>query len=123
MKTAIYIEDGRTQFVLTPETEIDKKVLEELQSTNLKTYRGEFYGCRGGWTRWSNAFGISYGEHDPNSDRSLIFVIDKSALPPDTQCSAWNSSRATPCSLPRNHTGLHHAPPSLMNPLGLDFGD
>src|SRR5882672_9381557 len=74
MKTAIYIEDGRTQFVLTPETEIDKKVLSELQSTNLQTYRGQFYACQGGWTRWQT----SYAGED-RQDYSLIFVIDKAA--------------------------------------------
>ena len=78
MKTAIYIEDGRTQFVLTPETEIDKKVLAELQSTDLKTYRGSFYGCQGGWTRWNESSAWSY-DCAAQGDQSLIFVIDKAA--------------------------------------------
>jgi hypothetical protein len=72
MKTAIYIEDGLTQFVLTPETEIDKKVLDEMESTELKTYRGEFYACRGGWTRWKQEYD-SFGHE--KSERSLIFVV------------------------------------------------
>jgi len=74
MKTAIYIEDGRTQFVLTPENKLDEKVLSELQSMNLKTYRGEFYGCSGGWTRMAGREGfLQATEHE----RSLIFVIDR----------------------------------------------
>ncbi len=73
MKTAIYIEDGLQQFVLTPETDIDKKILDAIQSTDLKTYRGEFYGCAGGWTRWSG----EYYSSDDQSERSLIFVVSK----------------------------------------------
>lgn len=76
MKTAIYIEDGRTQFVLTAETTIDKQVLSELQSTSLKTYRGKFYGCQGGWTRWEGKY-PTYG--DRPGDDSLIFVVEKNS--------------------------------------------
>lgn len=142
MKTAIYIEDGRTQFVLTPESEIDKKVLDELQSTNLKTYRGEFYGCMGGWTRHSSPLGGIYETH---SERSLIFVIDKAApgvsLRPqdiikqqdvnaqldgitsgDTQCTyqefgvyGIGNSR---CNNHNGHEGPHYTEPTLENPMG-----
>lgn len=52
MKTAIYIEDGLTQVVLTPETkheEVVLKVAEEGKHVSVK--RGSFYECRGGWTR------------------------------------------------------------------------
>ena len=84
MKTAIYIEDGRIQFVLTPETEIDQNVLKEIESTNLKTYRGNFYACRGGWTRqdpnhWNGERWQSnpYLNSEGHPDESLIFVIDK----------------------------------------------
>lgn len=75
MKTAIYIEDGRTQFVLTPETEIDKKVLAEIENTQLKTYRGKFYACQGGWTQQGNVYQDFYGRE--TSTDSLIFVIDR----------------------------------------------
>jgi hypothetical protein len=81
MKTAIYIEDGLTQLVLTPETQIDKKVLDEIQTPNLKTYRGEFYGCQGGWIRHAESFGVSYLGYDSDSNRSLIFVIKKTPEP------------------------------------------
>lgn len=77
MKSAIYIEDGLLQFVLTPETEIDRKVLDALESSDgLQTFRGEFYGCQGGWTRWSR--GASGFE--TASERSLIFKVTKKAI-------------------------------------------
>jgi len=77
MKTAIYIEDGRTQFVLTPETQIDQFVLAEMESTELKTYRGSFYACQGGWTRQKTDWIDHSGVFRTSDDRSLIFVIDK----------------------------------------------
>ena len=52
MKTAIYIEDGRTQLVLTPDTEWEKTVLSVFRDQmDVKIYRGEFYKCAGGWER------------------------------------------------------------------------
>lgn len=76
MKTAIYIEDGTTQLVLTPESEIDRKVLSELERTNLKTYRGQFYRCAGGWARMDETVSVSYLDSDPNLTQSLIFVVE-----------------------------------------------
>ena len=75
MKTAIYIADGTTQFILTPEDNLDKKVLDELQSTQLKTYRGSFYPCQGGWVRWASVYEGS--EYTPGPDDSLIFIVTK----------------------------------------------
>ena len=91
MKSAIYIEDGVTQFVLTPETDIDRKILVSMQSTDLKTYRGSFYNCLGGWIRHDEPkWGDQYtGALRRNSDDdSLIFVlrdgvIDKQASKPE----------------------------------------
>lgn len=56
MKTAIYIEDGRTQLVLTPENDWEKSVVSaiELGSQNVSIQRGSFYECRGGWVRESS---------------------------------------------------------------------
>lgn len=53
MKTAIYIEDGRTQLVLTPESEWEKSVIRaiELGGQNVSIQRGSFYECQGGWVR------------------------------------------------------------------------
>lgn len=85
MKTAIYVENGLTQFVLTAEGEIDKKVLTALRGSHLKTYRGSFYNSQGGWIRQAEtprAFDDQYTGlwrpgHDLSKDDSLIFVIDE----------------------------------------------
>ncbi len=71
MKTAIYIENNRTQFVLTAETEIDKKVLEQLNAAKgLQTFQGSFYDCRGGYIR-QGGFGGDWKDRD----ESLIFLV------------------------------------------------
>lgn len=52
MRTAIYIENGETQIVLTPETDNERAVLalaEKGKTVTIK--RGSFYECRGGWYR------------------------------------------------------------------------
>lgn len=53
MKTAIYIEDGVTQLVLTPETEWERSVIERVEqgTRRLTVSRGQFYNCASGWTR------------------------------------------------------------------------
>jgi len=53
MKTAIYIEDGVLQCVLTPDTDFEKHVLFSFheQPFTAKIFTGAFYDCRGGWTR------------------------------------------------------------------------
>ena len=130
MKTAIYIEEGRTQFVLTPETEIDKKVLDEIQSTDLKTYRGDFYGCQGGWTRHFESFGVTYaGIDNRQSERSLIFVIDKAAPGVDPKDARPDELLVNPrctyherCSLCNGHEGSHYTEPTVSNPLGRRMG-
>jgi hypothetical protein len=55
MRTAIYIEDGTTQIVLTPETEHEKKALFAIQDKPMeaKIHYGSFYHCQGGWVRES----------------------------------------------------------------------
>lgn len=55
MKTAIYIEEGITQLVLTPENDWEKKVIESIETANAETLllRGGFYECVGGWNRKS----------------------------------------------------------------------
>ncbi|KKN23683.1 hypothetical protein LCGC14_0902420 [marine sediment metagenome] len=77
MKTAIYIEDGRTQLVLTPESEIDKKVLKSIEELkDIKVFRGSFYSCQGGWSRWREKYADVYGGVKEDDD-SLIIVADK----------------------------------------------
>lgn len=53
MKTAIYIEDGVVQLVLTPENKFEKDALEKFDQhpTEAKIIAGQFYDCLGGWTR------------------------------------------------------------------------
>lgn len=62
MKTAIYIEDGVVQLVLTPQNEFEKNVLGSFEdkSTATQVMAGSFYNCGGGWVRHRDA------------DRSLI---------------------------------------------------
>lgn len=53
MKTAIYIQDGTTQLVLTPETEWEKSALGGISknATTARMMTGGFYECQGGWVR------------------------------------------------------------------------
>ena len=69
MKTAIYIEDGRTQLVLTPETVFEKAICEKVDrgEHSVKIYLGDFYACEGGWTRMYDS---------PHKSESLIIVMD-----------------------------------------------
>lgn len=76
MKTAIYIEDGVVQLVITPETDFEKNALTSFRDRPLDAtlYEGSFYDCRGGWTRQSEYYGSAYGSGN-SSDRSLILRI------------------------------------------------
>lgn len=59
MKSAIYLNEGTTQVVLTPENEWEKSAL-------------KFYECQGGWYRQP-----SYSEYQSEEKNSLIFRIEK----------------------------------------------
>jgi hypothetical protein len=70
MTTAVYIKDGVVQLVLTPENQWEEdaiKSFEERGAVETEIYRGQFYNCVGGWTRWKRQSG--YGD---DGDRSLI---------------------------------------------------
>lgn len=71
MKTAIYIERGVAQVVLTPETDAEKMALELLKEKRLDVKRGSFYECQGGWVRHGY-------EHD---DKSTILVVAEETTP------------------------------------------
>ena len=78
MKTAIYIEDGTIQLVITPETDFEKNALSTFQNHELdaEIYSGSFYDCRGGWVRQADYY--QSGHLDPmgnNNDKSLIMRI------------------------------------------------
>lgn len=53
MKTAIYIEDGTVQLVLTPESKFEKNAIAAFSDEEIKVqiHRGAFYECQGGWIR------------------------------------------------------------------------
>ena len=79
MKTAIYIEDGTVQLVITPETEFEKNALTTFRDKPLeaKLFSGSFYDARGGWvmqTALRRDRGM-YDRYDDNHrDDSLILV-------------------------------------------------
>ena len=79
MKTAIYIEDGTTQLVLTPETEYEKGVVGMFgdRLNRVQLFEGSFYDCRGGWVR-QTAYYPARGGMMPHEKRdgSLIMKID-----------------------------------------------
>lgn len=53
MKTAIYIENGNTQLVLTPENEWEKQVIRCVEdgAQTVQIHRASFYETRGGYFR------------------------------------------------------------------------
>lgn len=76
MKTAIYIEDGIVQLVITPESDFEKNAIKmfEDKPTKTKIFAGTFYDCRGGWVRQANHY-VSTPFGDSN-ERSLIMRIE-----------------------------------------------
>jgi len=76
MKTAIYIEDGVVQLVITPITDFEKNAMSMFngQELNARIFRGSFYDCRGGWVRQRGYFEPQYYGTD-NNDNSLILRV------------------------------------------------
>ena len=83
MKTAIYVEDGIVQLVLTPKSKFEKDALKPFMGEDLtvKTFVGSFYDCRGGWIRQEE---FNYGEQN---DRSIMIRINekKEETKPDSK--------------------------------------
>jgi hypothetical protein len=80
VKTAIYIEDGVVQLVITPETDFEKNALKAFDAkgeVSAQIFSGTFYDCRGGWVRQKSYYGTAYGD---NNDQSLI--LRNVATPP-----------------------------------------
>jgi hypothetical protein len=77
MKTAIYIEDGIVQLVITPESDFEKNAISSFEGKEVKTqiFSGSFYDCRGGWIRQKEYYGRIYGGED-TSDRSIILRVE-----------------------------------------------
>lgn len=88
MKTAIYIEDGVVQLVITPESEFEKNALKSFSNKPLeaKVFSGSFYDCRGGWVRQKGYYDSNVGFYNrpDNNDQSLILRMQepKEELPP-----------------------------------------
>jgi len=81
MKTAIYIEDGVLQLVITPESKFEKDVISMMinEKINAQIFSGSFYDCQGGWIRQQNFYQESsmYGTTGSANDKSLILRVDK----------------------------------------------
>ena len=76
MKTAIYVEDGVVQLVITPQTEFEKNALSGFADKPLevKIFEGTFYDCRGGWVRQTEHYeSRMYGNND--ADKSIILQV------------------------------------------------
>ena len=81
MKTAIYIEDGVVQLVITPESEFEKNALTTFTDKPLdaKIFAGSFYDCRGGWVsqkgfyQESDIYNRNHG-YGSSNDKSLILT-------------------------------------------------
>ena len=77
MKTAIYIEDGVVQLVITPESDFEISTLGMLREGDAKAtiFQGSFYDCRGGWVRQSCYNTHMNGMTSNSEDRSLILRV------------------------------------------------
>lgn len=73
MKSAIFINEDRTQIVLTPENEWEQTALKMMSANGVKPamYFAQFTDVQGGWTKFESA-GYRGKEKD-----SLIMVLDK----------------------------------------------
>jgi len=82
MKTAIYIENGIVQLVLTPENEWEKNALRSFEGgiPKAQIFAGSFYDCRGGWARQA-AF---YPMNPDSTDRSIILRIEQDLPEPQS---------------------------------------
>lgn len=82
MKTAIYIEDGVTQLVLTPETEYEKGIVKGFgdKLDRVQVFNGTFYDCRGGWIRQTAQKYSMYSHGQSDDDYSLIMRLDSDMM-------------------------------------------
>lgn len=75
MKTAIFINEGVQQVILTPENKWEDNILNSIKSqeNSVEFKMGEFYECQGGYTRFVEEFQTELC-HTP---KDLILVIRK----------------------------------------------
>jgi len=77
MKTAIYIEDGIVQLVLTPQNKWEKDAVKSFEGKlSVQTFAGSFYDCRGGWIR-QNAVHPQPMSINQKDDCSIILRVEK----------------------------------------------
>jgi len=76
MKTAIYIEDGIVQLVITPESGFERNAMQSFhdKSLDVQIFDGSFYDCRGGWTRQASHRPGMHGVPSTD-DKSLIMRV------------------------------------------------
>lgn len=91
MKTAIYIEDGVMQLVITPESDFEKSALRSFEGkpTETQIFSGAFYDCRGGWVRQTEYRGQLPYVGAQSTDRSLILRMKPGQTELPSQ--EWNS--------------------------------
>ncbi len=79
MKTAIYIEDGTVQLVITPETNFEKNALTTMREKPLdaKLFDGSFYDCRGGWVKQTANHRTGMHGNGYANDSSLIIRVNE----------------------------------------------
>lgn len=79
MKFAFVLTDDLEQFVLTPETETEKKLIaaltEKSADREMSIHRGGFYECRGGWFRARRRYREIYGTANLEDDDSAIICL------------------------------------------------
>lgn len=81
MKTAIYIEDGVVQLVLTPENKFEENAITTMigkdGNITAKIFDGSFYDCRGGWISQSNYYRPNLCDYSGSAkDKSIIIRVD-----------------------------------------------
>ncbi len=84
MKTAIYIEDGLVQLVITPESAFEKNALSSMRDKpmDVKLFAGGFYDCRGGWVRQTAHYASHGNMYDRNGeDKSIILTVRETNTP------------------------------------------
>jgi len=83
MKTAIYIEDGVVQLVITPESDFEKNALSSFDKEKLdaRIFTGSFYDTRGGWVRQNDYYPQSHLNPSESGDKSLILRVSDNVKP------------------------------------------
>lgn len=78
MRVAIYIADGTTQLVLTPESDWEKNVVRSIGrgDASARITCGSFYETRGGWIRHGRYLPDEYAlANASNDDDSLMIRV------------------------------------------------